>query len=89
MPEILAALVRPLRPGGWLVYAGHAGSGVVRREEWFDAEVDLEFVHQEPADVARAFGTAGLTDVEWYRRGPVTARGETTERAYVLGRLPG
>jgi uncharacterized protein YceH (UPF0502 family) len=86
MPEILAALARPLRPGGWLVYAGHAGSGVERSTEWFDHDVDLEFVRQEPAGVAALFEAAGLVDVEWYRRGPVVARGENTERAYVLGR---
>ncbi len=89
MPEVLAALVRPLRPGGWLVYAGHAGSETVRKDEWFDAEVSLDFLLQEPAAVAGLFSAAGLVDVEWYRRAPVTARGETTERAYVLGRLPG
>ncbi|KAA1429160.1 DUF480 domain-containing protein [Nocardioides antri] len=86
MPEILAALVRPLRPGGWLVYAGHAGNGLVHRDDWFDEQVDLDFVLQEPAAVATLFERAGLVDVEWYRRAPVTARGESTERAYVLGR---
>ncbi len=89
MPELLAALMRPLRPGGWLVYAGHAGSEIVRKDEWFESEVALDFVQQEPAAVAALFEAAGLVDVEWYRRSPVTARGETTERAYVLGRLPG
>ncbi len=89
MPEALAALVRPLRPGGWLVYGGHAGNGHVHRDDWFDAPVDLDFVLQEPADVATLFERAGLVDVEWHRRGPATARDERTERAYVLGRAPG
>jgi uncharacterized protein YceH (UPF0502 family) len=88
MTDALGALVRPLRPGGWLVYAGHAGAGVVHRDDWFDAAVDLDFVLQEPTDVAARFERAGLVDVEWYRRGPVVARGETTQRAYVLGRKP-
>lgn len=86
MPELLATLVRPLRPGGWLVYAGHAGAGVIHRDDWFDEPVDLDFVRQEPTDMAALFERAGLVDVEWYHRGPVTSRGETTERAYVLGR---
>ena len=30
--------------------------------------------------------SAGLVDVEWYVRGPRTARGETTQRLYVVGR---
>ncbi|MEZ0580764.1 DUF480 domain-containing protein [Nocardioides sp. MH1] len=86
MTDVIASLVRPLRPGGWLVYAGHAGTGVVRREEWFGADVDLDFVLQEPGAVALLLERAGLVDVEWYRRAPITARGETTERCYVLGR---
>ncbi|RHW24135.1 DUF480 domain-containing protein [Nocardioides immobilis] len=89
MPEVLAGLVRPLRPGGWLVYAGHAGGGVVHRDDWFDEPVDLDFVLQEPKDVAALFERAGLVDVEWYRRAPVAARNESTERAYVLGRASG
>jgi hypothetical protein len=32
--------------------------------------------------------SAGLVEVEWYLRGPVTARGETTQRLYVVGRNP-
>lgn len=89
MPEVLAALVRPLRPGGWLVYAGIGGPGVVHRDDWFDAPVDLDFVPQEPAAVAARFERAGLVDVEWYHRGPVAALGEKTERCYVLGRASG
>ncbi len=86
MPEVLAALARPLRPGGWLVYGGHAGTGVVHRDEWYDEAVDLDFVLHEPAAIAALFERAGLVDVEWYRRAPLTARDETTERGYVLGR---
>jgi SAM-dependent methyltransferase len=89
MPEVLASLVRPLRRGGWLLYGGHAGAGVVHRDDWFDEAVDLDFVLQEPTDVAALFERAGLVDVAWYRRGPITERGETTERAYVLGRASG
>jgi hypothetical protein len=86
MPEVLAALVRPLRRGGWLVYAGHAGTGVVHRDDWHGTTVDLDFVLQEPTDVAALFERVGLVDVAWYRRGPVRSSGETTERCYVLGR---
>ena len=63
MPDVLAGLVRPLRPGGWLVYAGHAGGGVVHRDDWFDEVIDLDFVLQEPKDVATVFERAGLVRV--------------------------
>lgn len=77
LPDAVAALVRPLAPGGWLVLAMHAG-----------AEVRLDFVLHEPAFVVAMVEAAGLVDIEWYLRGPVTARDETTERLYVVGRKP-
>jgi uncharacterized protein YceH (UPF0502 family) len=86
LPEALAALTRPLAADGWLVVALHAGSEVRHVDEWFDAAVDLDFVLHEPRDVVALVEGAGFTDVEWYHRGPVTARGETTERLYVVGR---
>jgi uncharacterized protein YceH (UPF0502 family) len=88
LPEAVAALARPLAPGGWLVLGLHAGSEVRHLDEWFDQEVDLDFVLHEPAAVVGVVEAAGLVDVEWYLRGPVTARGETTQRLYVIGRRP-
>jgi uncharacterized protein YceH (UPF0502 family) len=88
LPEAVAALARPLVPGGWLVLALHAGDEVRHLDEWFGHDVDLDFVLHEPASVVGIAGSAGLVDIEWYRRGPVTARGETTERLYVVGRKP-
>jgi len=89
LAEAVAALVRPLAPGGWLVLALHAGSGVRLAGSWYDAEVDLAFVQHEPAEVVALVEGAGLVDVEWYRRGPLAARAETVERLYVLARRPG
>lgn len=86
LPDAVAALVRPLAPGGWLVLGMHAGAEVRHLDEWFGHEVDLHFVLHEPAFVVGVVEAAGLVDVEWYLRGPVTARGETTQRLYVVGR---
>ena len=88
LPDAVAALVRPLAPGGWLVLAMHAGAEVRHLEEWFGHEVSLDFVLHEPAFVVGTVQAAGLVDIEWYLRGPVTARDETTQRVYVLGRKP-
>ena len=52
----------------------HAGAEVRHLGEWFGQEVDLD--------------DAGHGDVEWYVRGPVTGRGETSQRLYVVGRRP-
>ena len=84
----MAALARPLAPGGWLVLAMHAATAVRHMDEWFGHEVDLDFVLHDRADVVRAVEAAGLIGLEWYLRGPVTARGETSERLYVVARKP-
>ena len=86
MRDAVAALVRPLAPHGWLVLALHAGGEVRHLDDWFGSQVDLDFVLHEPAFVVGLVEAAGLVDIEWYVRGPVTSRGETTERLYVIGR---
>jgi uncharacterized protein YceH (UPF0502 family) len=88
LPDAVAALARPLAAGGWLVLGLHAGAGVRHVDEWFDHPVDLDFVLHEPEEVVAIVRGAGLEDVEWYRRGPLEDRGETTERLYVVGRKP-
>ncbi len=88
LPAVIAALVRPLRAGGWLVLALHAGAEVRTVTDWFGAEVELDFVLHEPAEIVATVEQAALSDLEWYHRGPITARGEDTERLYVLARKP-
>ena len=51
LPDAVAALARPLVPGGWLVLGLHAGAEVRHLDEWFGHEVDLDFVLHEPAFV--------------------------------------
>ncbi|WP_211754371.1 DUF480 domain-containing protein [Nocardioides gansuensis] len=88
LPDAVAALVRPLAPGGWLVVGMHAGAEVRHLDEWFGHEVDLDFVLHEPGFVVGNVEAAGLVDIEWYVRGPLSARGETTQRLYVVARKP-
>jgi uncharacterized protein YceH (UPF0502 family)/SAM-dependent methyltransferase len=88
LPAAIAALVRPLVPGGVLLLGMHAGREVRRMTTWFDHDVALDFVSHEPDEVVAAVAAAGLIDVEWYRRGPVQGRGETTERLYLLAHRP-
>jgi uncharacterized protein YceH (UPF0502 family) len=89
LPAAIAALARPLTPGGWLVLALHAGEEVRHVDEWFGHEVELDIVRHEPDFVVGLAESAGLVDVEWYLRGPLTARGETSRRLYVVGRAAG
>jgi uncharacterized protein len=89
LPAALMALLRPIDAGGWLVLAMQAGDEVTRVTSWFDEEVPpLDFVRNDPATIVALVEAAGLVDVEWYLRGPVADRGETTQRLYVLGRVP-
>jgi hypothetical protein len=66
----------------------HAGAEVRHLEEWFGHQVALDVVLHEPAFVVRAVEAAGLTDIEWYLRSPLSTRGETTQRLFVIGRKP-
>lgn len=88
LPDVIASLVRPLSSRGWLVLALHVGTEVRTVTEWFGHEVDLDFVLHDAAEVVGIVEHAGLQDIEWYHRGPFTARGESTERLYVLARKP-
>ena len=88
LPDALAALARPLLPGGWLVVGLHTGARIRHLDEWFDAPVDLDFVLHDLAEVVRLVEDAGMTEVEWYHRGANQARGEISERLYVVGHKP-
>ena len=88
LPGAVAALTRPLAPGGLLVLALHAGLGIKHQPVWFEQQVDVDIALHDQAEVARVLEGAGLVDVEWYRRGPIAARNEATERLYVLARRP-
>ena len=82
----VVALARTLASGGVLAVALHVGDEVRHVTELVGEPVDLDFVQHDPAQVLAAFTAAGLTQVEWYRRGPVATEAQT-ERLYVLGRL--
>lgn len=83
----IAGLARVLRSGGWLALAVHTGAAVHHLDEWLDQPVDLDFVMHDPAQVLDAVRAAGLSDVEWYHRGPLPDEVET-DRLYVLARRP-
>jgi hypothetical protein len=88
LPAAIASLARPLCPNGWLGLALHAGAEVRSITDWFGHEVDLDFVLHDTAAVVATLERADLVDVEWYQRGPILSRGETTQRLYVLARKP-
>lgn len=87
LADVVAALARPLRAGGWLLLGMHAGPGVRHVDERWGIPVDLDYVAHDPARVIAAAEAAGLNAIEWYRRGSVRRDGpEEGERFYLLGR---
>jgi uncharacterized protein len=87
LPGAVGALARTLQPGGQLLLGLHSGPDLRHLDSWWEHEgLDLDFVLHDPEQVLAAMGAAGLTDIEWYLRGPIEARGETTKRLYVVGR---
>jgi uncharacterized protein YceH (UPF0502 family) len=84
----VTGLARVLRPGGWLALALHLGDEVRHADALWDQPVDVDFVLHDRAEVLAAVRAAGLTDVEWYHRGPLADVEVETERLYVLGRRP-
>lgn len=88
LPTAIANIAGALRPGGWLALAVHTGSEVRHLDEWFGQPVDIDFTFHDPTAVVAAMRAAGLTDVEWYRRGPYEGAEAETERLYVLARRP-
>ena len=84
----VALMAATLRPGGWLAFAVHLGPELRHVDELFGVAVDVDFVLHDPEQVLEAVTTAGLVDVEWYRRGPYPGGEVATERLYVLARRP-
>ena len=83
--EAISALARPLRSGGWLLLGMHAGPGIQHRDERWGIPIDLDYVAHDPAHVIAAATTAGLMDLEWFRRGAIED-GDPVERFYLLAR---
>ena len=81
----VAALARTLAPGGVLAVAVHAGDEVRRVTELVGEPVELDFVLHDQTQLLAAFAAAGLSEIEWYRRGP-SGDEAATERLYVLAR---
>lgn len=87
LPGAVAAMARVLRPHGVLVLAFDTGSSERLRTPWSDHDdLDLAMVSHDRSSVLRAAQAAGLTNIEWYQRGPSSERDQTSERLYVLAR---
>ena len=84
----IASMAKVLCRGGYLALALHAGNEVVHPGVVVDVETELDFVLHDHRVVIAAAKAAGLTDIEWYLRGPYADEAQT-ERLYLTGRRPG
>ncbi|TIC86573.1 DUF480 domain-containing protein [Nocardioides sp. GY 10127] len=85
--DAVAALARPLAPGGLLVVGTFSGHEVRRVGEWLGHDVTgLALVPTQPEVLVEHVRAAGLVDVEWYVRGARPEDGERTDRLVVVAR---
>ncbi|MGB8650385.1 MAG: DUF480 domain-containing protein [Mycobacteriales bacterium] len=80
----VAALARPLAPGGTLVIGTLTGGGLRRATEWLGHEVAFTLVKHTRESVLEAVRQAGLSDVTWYVRGARPDEG--SDRLFVVAR---
>jgi hypothetical protein len=88
LPPAVAILTAALRPGGWLAIAVHLGDEMRHVTDLFGVPVDVDFTFHRREALLVAFDAAGLTEIEWYERGPIAGVEADTHRLYVLGRRP-
>ena len=92
--KVCTRVPHPSRPGQrrtrvWDVEA--TTNAIVELGEYLAGEEIEKVTLESTSDYWRIWfyllEAAGLVDVEWYLRGPVSGRGERTQRLYVLGRV--
>lgn len=88
LPPAIAILTSALRPGGWLAVSVHLGDEIRRVTDLYGVHVDVDFAFHRREALLVAFDACGLTEVEWYERGPKPGIEAATNRLYVLGRRP-
>ena len=86
--EVLAELLRVLRPGGLLLLAFHDGDRVEHIDEFLGEQVSLDFVFFDRTEMERHLDDAGFELVWSRQRGPYPDVEAPTERTYLLARRP-
>lgn len=88
LPPAIAILTAALRPGGWLALSVNLGDEIRRVTDLYGVDVDIDFAFHRREALLVAFDAAGLTEVEWYERGPHRGVEPRNNRLFVLGRRP-
>jgi SAM-dependent methyltransferase len=79
---------RVLKPGGYFLIAFHIGTDVVHIENWWEQEVNLDFVFFETKSIEAVLGETGFMIEEVVEREPYPEVEHPSRRAYLLARRP-
>ena len=83
---------RVIRAGGWLLLAFHTRQAqgvtgeIMHADEWWGAQVDLDFYYLDPAGVVSGVEAAGFTVMARTDRSPWPAVEHQSQRCYLLCR---
>ncbi|MGW1815864.1 class I SAM-dependent methyltransferase [Streptomyces sp. NPDC002125] len=90
LPAVFAEFHRVLAPGGHLMLGFQAGDAVLRRDDAWGQEIQLDFHRRQPDRVAALLVEAGLTmRVRTLReRDTASAYPEPTDQAFLIARKP-
>lgn len=88
--DALKEIKRALKPGGVLLLTFHIGSETVHINDWFDQQVNMDFVFFEPVEMEGYLKAAGYERIQTTVREPYEPNIEhQSRRAYIFARKPG
>jgi ubiquinone/menaquinone biosynthesis C-methylase UbiE len=93
-PRAYREMFRVIRPGGWLLLAFHSSPAegltgeIMHVEEWWGAEVDLDFYYLDATEVVDGIEAAGFTVTARTDRSPWPGVEHQSRRCYLLCQRP-
>ncbi len=84
----LRELKRVLRPGGTLLVTFHIGQEIIRRDDWWDKPVSVDFIFYEPTEMQEYLSQAGYEQIEIFERAPYKDVEYQSRRAYIFAVKP-
>ena len=86
--QALQELKRTLRPGGILLLTFHIGQEIIHKDEWWGAEVSVDFIFFETEEMKSFLTMAGFELKEVIERDPYPDVEYQSRRAYIFAQKP-